>query len=177
MEVIGHQHEFVQQEFVLCAISLQGVEKQPRHRFGAKDGAAAPRCSGNKECADLLRRKRHKSRGQSLSIFRPRFTTLKACPERSRRAWCFHPSLAHGLHLPAVWQMWGCCVWSRRSNPAAKRRRGVSPGRESGVKWEIDPSRGAAFLASYPTPLPDRPVSPSPVPLWDNSVTFVTFAC
>jgi len=73
-------------------------------------------------------------------------------------------------HICLFWQMWGFSwwerpafepvtklrlrsarwnrVWSSVLNPAAKRRRAVSPGRQPGVKWKTVLSRGAAFFVS-----------------------------
>ena len=61
--MIRHEHEFMEQELVLRTIALQRVEEEFRHRFGAKDGATAPRGGRDKERADLLRSERHKSQG------------------------------------------------------------------------------------------------------------------
>ena len=84
VEMIGHENELMQFEFLLRAILFQSVEEEMRHGLGAKDRTALPGSCGHEEGADLLRGMRHSNwPGLKPESIQDSFHHAKA--------WCFHP--------------------------------------------------------------------------------------
>jgi hypothetical protein len=77
MKMIRHEDEFVQKEFVLCAIVLQRVEEKFGHTLGPKNGATLPGDGGDEECADALGSKHSDPGLKPPFSFIGSFTTLK----------------------------------------------------------------------------------------------------
>ncbi len=61
MNVIGHNHEFVQQQAALLAILLHDVDQGPGHAVRLKNGVSSIGNGSNKKCADFLGSKLHRS--------------------------------------------------------------------------------------------------------------------
>ena len=82
--MIGHEDEFVQLVFSLCAVVLHCVEEQERKRFGAEEVSAPPGGGGDEEGADFLRGVGHGEKpGLKPESIQDSF--------HHAEAWCFHP--------------------------------------------------------------------------------------
>jgi hypothetical protein len=61
MNVIGHDHEFVEQKAALLAILLHDVNQQRGHAVRLKNGLSSIGDGSDKKCANFLRSKSHRS--------------------------------------------------------------------------------------------------------------------
>ncbi len=61
MNVIGHNHEFVEQQAALLAILLHDVNQEPGHAVRLKNGLSSISNGSNKKCANFLGSKVHRS--------------------------------------------------------------------------------------------------------------------
>ena len=61
MNVIGHNHKFVEQKAALLAVLLHDVNQEPGHAVRLKDGLSSIGDGSDKKCADFLGIKLHMS--------------------------------------------------------------------------------------------------------------------
>ena len=61
VNVIGHNHEFVEQKAALLAVLLHDVNQEPGHAVRLKDGLSSISNGSDKTCANFLGSKLHRS--------------------------------------------------------------------------------------------------------------------